>query len=56
MGGDTLPGGSRPSRLGRVMQPCEASAPIRFEPGANGVFVAVEASGNLGDAPALGIE
>jgi hypothetical protein len=56
LGGDTLPCGGRPSRWGRVMQPPEASAPIRLELGANGVLVAVEAPGNLRDAPALGIE
>lgn len=34
----------------------EASGAIRLEPGANGVHVAVEAPGNLRDAPTLGIE
>jgi hypothetical protein len=56
VGRDALPGGGRPPRLGGVLQPWEASGPIRLEPGANRVLVAVEAPGNLRDAPALGIE
>ena len=43
----------RPSRLGCVMEPCQARAAIRLEPRANGVLVAVEPQGNLWDTPAL---
>ena len=54
--GDVLTFRSRPSRLGGVMEPCQARAAIRLEPRANGVLVAVEPPGNLRDTPALGIE
>jgi hypothetical protein len=55
-GGDAWPKGSRPTRLRGVVSPCEASGAIRLEPGTHGGLVAVEAPGNLRDAPALGIE
>jgi hypothetical protein len=56
LGSDALPDEGRPSRLGRVLEPWEASGAIRLEPGANGVLIAVESPGDLWDAPALGIE
>ena len=39
--GDVLAFRGRPSRLGCIMEPCQASDAIRLEPSANGVLVAV---------------
>ena len=54
--GDVLALRSRPSRLGGVMESCQARAAIRLEPRANGVLVAVEPPGHLRDTPALRIQ
>jgi hypothetical protein len=43
----------RPSRLGGVLEPCQARTAIRLEPRAHGVLVAVAPPGNLWDTPAL---
>jgi hypothetical protein len=54
--GDVLAFRGWPPRLGCVMEPWETSGAVCLEPGTNGVFIAVEALGNLRDTPALGIE
>jgi hypothetical protein len=53
---DALPNGGRTPRMGSVVQAGEASGTIRLEPGTDSVLIAVEAPGNLRNAPALGIE
>jgi hypothetical protein len=53
---DTLPKSGRTPRWGGVGKAGAASRAVRLEPGAHGVLIAVEAPGNLRDAPALGIQ
>jgi hypothetical protein len=53
---DALPKSGRSPRLWGVVPAGEARRAIRLEPGAHGMLMAVEAPGNLWNAPALGIE
>jgi hypothetical protein len=53
---DALSKSGRSPRLWSVRQAGKASGAIRLEPGTNGGLIAVEALGNLRNAPALGIE
>ena len=54
--GDLLAFGGGPPGLRGVLQPWESSRLGGFEPGANGMLIAVEPLRDAGDTPALGIQ
>ena len=53
---DALAFGGRTPGLRGIVKALEARSLVSFEPGANGVFIAVETLRKVGDTPALGVE
>jgi hypothetical protein len=54
--GDLLAFGGWPPGLRGVLKPWESSRLVGFEPGANGMLIAVSPLSDVGDTPARGVQ